>query len=290
MRWIVGVDLRSSGGALQFARWLARESREPETFVGVHVVEEADLRVVLRFRTLEAVMTEARDAVQKAVESAGPTLARFELRVLGGGSAEDRLEEVRRAEAADALVIGRLASRGTQPMVRLGRVARRLLRRMAAPVAVVPPDLAERDLGDGPVLALARPSKECLDAVRTARALATALGRRLAVLHVIGDPLTAVPYGISHDQVAELRDEELELARTELTAWLGDAGVAADEPIVRMGSLVEEASALADEVRAPVMAAGARHASATEALLAMSLGRELAAYAKVPVLLVPELR
>src|SRR5690606_8529752 len=55
----------------------------------------------------------------------------------------------------DALIIGRRARRDDDPVGRLGPGTRRILRRLPAPVIVVPPDYGGRSdggLGEGPVI------------------------------------------------------------------------------------------------------------------------------------------
>lgn len=65
-------------------------------------------------------------------------------------------------------------------MIRLGRVARRILRRLGAPVLVVPPDLRAEQIGGGPVTALTSVSADSARACRFAADLAARLGRPLA--------------------------------------------------------------------------------------------------------------
>ncbi|HYG67385.1 MAG TPA: universal stress protein, partial [Anaeromyxobacteraceae bacterium] len=287
MRWLVGVDLRSSDGALRLAAWLARTAREPQAFVGVHVIEEDDLRAVLRFRHLEEVIAEARDAVGQVLERAGASGLLESVEVVGGGRAEDRLEELRGARACDAILIGRLAKRGAHPLVRLGRVARRLLRRHPAPVLIAPPDFDAAQLGSGPVVALTRLTLDSAAALRFARLLADGLGRPLAALHVIPDPMRAAAYGLGRDQLDDLRRQATDSAERELGAWLDEAGIQVDERAVAVGEVVDQANAAADRAGAPVLVAGSRRAPGVEALVAVSLGRELAATARLPIALVP---
>ena len=84
--------------------------------------------------------------------------------------------------AASGLVIGRAAERGSRAVVRLGRVARRVLRRLPCPVVVVPPDLSA--VADGPILLATDLDVASASAVTFARDLAARHGRELKVVHV----------------------------------------------------------------------------------------------------------
>lgn len=290
MRWLVGVDLHSSDGALRLSDWIARTAREPQTFVGVHVIEEDDLRVVLRFRHLEQALAQARDAVAGVLERAGAVNVLDSLEVVGGGQAEDRLEELRAGHGCDAILIGRVARRGAHPFVRLGRVARRLLRRHPAPVMVAPPDFAPAELGAGPVVGLTRLTEDSVAMLRFARRLADTLGRPLAALHVIRDPMRAAPYGLPEEEAEQLRRNATRAKELELGAWLAKTGVTVDRRAVAIGEVVEQANTFAELAGAPMLVAGSRRVPGVEALVMPSLGRELASTARIPVVLVPPVR
>ncbi|NJK31386.1 MAG: universal stress protein, partial [Deltaproteobacteria bacterium] len=87
----------------------------------------------------------------------------------------------------DALLVGRRARRDEDPIVRLGEVTRRVVRKLPAPVIVVPPDFGDdaRDLlGSGPIILATDLSDHCIAAAplrqadgRPARATAAARPR-----------------------------------------------------------------------------------------------------------------
>ncbi|MCA9704742.1 MAG: universal stress protein [Myxococcales bacterium] len=138
-RWVVGLDLRPSGqGALRFAHWLAGATRQGQpTFVGVHVLVEAHLRAALRYHHLDEVETNAKALAERVVGEVSEDEFLAERKVICGRTAEEALAELARPSGTRALVIGRQARRGEKRLVRLGRVARRLLRTLPAPVVVV---------------------------------------------------------------------------------------------------------------------------------------------------------
>lgn len=285
MRWLVGLDLRWSEGAVRFAAWLARRGGAEQQVLGVHVVEDRELGVVLRYREREEIAERGRAAIARRMEAAGaPALATT---VIVGGSADGRLGELARERGYDAIVIGRAARAGEHRLVRLGRVARRLLRRLPVPVVVVAPDLAEGDLGEGPVVALTRMTLPSVEIARFADRLGCALALRRAAVHVISDPRDATPYGLPEDALERLRNADAKAAHAELDAWLAAHGIAVDERAVLLGGVVEEASAFAARTRAPLLVAGARRVSGAEGVVEGSLARELAASAWAPVAVVP---
>ena len=143
MDWLVGMDLSDKGqGALGYARWLEEALPESERFVGVHVLEEAELRQLLRYHHLAELEQKAADAAERVVEELGATQVLAERRVICGRSAEQALIDLGHQGDVRALVIGRQARRGEKRVVRLGRVARRLLRTLPSPVVVAMEKLA----------------------------------------------------------------------------------------------------------------------------------------------------
>src|SRR5688500_11308289 len=141
--WIVGLDLGPRGhGALVFADWL--RSSAAARVLGLHVLEAWASRFV-------GGADEAADTVRAAVDE---RCARFglerleQVEVLMVPRAEEGLAA--RAEHAAGLILGRAAPTGASARVRLGRVARRVLRQLPCPVVIVPPELTV--VGAGPVL------------------------------------------------------------------------------------------------------------------------------------------
>ena len=97
--------------------------------------------------------------------------------------AEDGLAHA--AEGAAGLVIGRAARAGEESFVRLGPVARRLLRRLPGPVVVAPRDLMA--VPPGPILLATDLGDATAAALPFAQRLAARHGRPLELVH-IGEP------------------------------------------------------------------------------------------------------
>lgn len=292
MEWLVGMDLTDKGqGALGYARWLAGVlPAGRDRFTGVHVLEENELRQLLRYHHLEEVEAQAAEAAARVATQAGADAVLAERRVVVGTTAEHTLEGLAHQAGVRALVIGRQARRGEKRVVRLGRVARRLLRTLPAPVVVVPPDLQPRDVGEGPVLFAASTDDDATAAAELAKQLAADLGRPLSVVHVVpGDDYLAaemVPAGVAGDFFRELRQDH----ERNLVAWMRAHGLGGVPHLVSEGSVVDRLAEVAREERSPLVVVGSRGLGLGMRLFSSSVATDLAAASDVPVAVVPNAR
>lgn len=292
MEWLVGMDLTDRGqGALGYARWLAGVlPAGRDRFTGVHVLEENELRQLLRYHHLEEVEQQAAAAAARVATQAGADAVLTERRVVVGTTAEHTLEGLAHQPGVRALVIGRQARRGEKRVVRLGRVARRLLRTLPAPVVVVPPDLQPSDVGEGPVLFAASTDDDATAAAELAKQLAADLGRPLSVVHVVpGDDYLAaemVPAGVAGDFFHELRQDH----ERNLVAWMRAHGLGGVPHLVSEGSVVDRLAEVAREERSPLVVVGSRGLGLGMRLFSSSVATDLAAASEVPVVVVPNAR
>jgi nucleotide-binding universal stress UspA family protein len=288
MKWIVGVDLRpGSHGALRFASWLSG-CAEPgaEQLVAAHVLEEEHLRAALLLHHMDEVSLGARQAAERIVAQEGGKARFAEVAVVPGTTADETLEDVRAARRADVIVVARASGRGGGGLVRLGRVARRLLRRGGAPVVVVPADLDPAALGDGPVVALTRLTDDSVEACRFARDLAARLRRRLSVVHVAPYVEQVAQY-LPAASLDRLRADRRSEAERGLAAWVATHRLAPDAVAVLHGHPIEAAVEHARAERAPLLVVGSRRLSALDRVFQTSFGSDLAAASPVPVVVVP---
>lgn len=281
MKWIVGIDLQpDSDGSAHLASWLSAH-RAADACLFVHVLEEEHLRYALMQHHLDEVVKAAREAAEALLARTGAT---GEIRVVKGRTVEETLEEVRLEVGAGAVAVGRAAGREGVHLVRLGRVARRLLGKLSSPVAVVPPDLRASELGDGPIVALSNLSDGSAPVVRFAGELAGRMGRPLAAVHVArkAEASYLPKEGLERAQAG--RQAEVERALSE---WLASRGLAAGSAVGLVGSPVEASLAWAQEKRAPLVVAGSRQLSGADRVFHTSTGLSLASAARVPVVIVP---
>ncbi len=289
MRWIVGLDLRlASQGALRFASWLARESRaaDGEELVGVHVLEEEHLRLVLRYHHLDEVIARARTSAEEALAAEGAARLIRELEVVRDLRAEEGLEKARTSHRADAVIVARHAGRESHAIVRLGRVARRLLRTLASPVIVVPPDLRADEIGEGPVLALTGLGDDSLAALRFAGRMAQRLGRELGIAHAVAVPEEFGAY-LPPQTLGRLLEVNQREGEQALAEWMKAHGLSADALAVLQGGAVERALEHASAEGSPLLVTGSRQLSSVERVLLASTGSALAAAAPFAVAVVP---
>jgi nucleotide-binding universal stress UspA family protein len=271
MRWILGIDEHDrSRGATEVAAWLHEHSRAPDEHqaFAVHVVDghrvtqlaehaRGDIVAATKVRIEEALVAhEARGAIA-------------EMFVDVDALPESALEKYADVMAGDILLVGRIGTRDVQTIMRLGRVARRLLRTLPRPVAVVPPDLRRTAIGAGAVVLATDLSPASAGAGTIARRLAASIGRELVVVHVGSTPGPELA-----DVVGWTRNQSLEPARVRLVH----------------GDVLDRVLEIADEEHAPFIVCGSRMLSARERVLTSSIGTDLARVAQRAVVVVPPSR
>ncbi len=275
--WIVGLDLGArSHGALVLAGWLRAAAGVP--VLGLHVLEAWASRFV-------AGADEATDAVRVAIDQRCARLGiepLAQVEVMTVPRAEEGLAS--RAEAAAGLIVGRAAPTGANKLVRLGRVARRVLRQLPGPVIVAPPELAE--VADGPVLLASELGEASAGAVEFAKWLAGASRRALELVHV-GEPRHA-------DLIDELDPRwlaERESYRHEVlaaaNAWSVTHGLGDRPRHLAFGDPAEEIAGLAAQLRAALVVVGSRRLGPGARLFSTSTASALAGLAGCPVAVVP---
>lgn len=282
MRWILGIDTRNrSQGALRFAAWLREQMRDEDYEAhGFHVLEHDEMMVLLRRHHLAEVLEDADKRMREAIEAAnaGDVLTRAS--VAQAQTAEQALADAARLHDADGLIIGRSAMREGRSLVRLGRVARRLVRTLPAPVVVTPPDLDTGQLGDGPVVCAVSPKPESVDAAHKAVAFAELLGREAVLVHCLRLPQPAS----LHDGLISL---DRESAEQRLSTFCETHGLTDVRREVVIGAPEDAMLRRSAELGAPLVVCGSRRLDIVQRVFQSSVGTHLASYSKVPVVLVP---
>lgn len=290
MKWIVGIDLRHrSDGAIKFARWLRRTSADVEAcgLVGVHVIESASLGALTRAEPRPLVLQRLTDESRLVIDHAGAQGDFLKVDAIEGRSAAHSLEAACIYHHADGLIVGRKAATDERALIRLGSVARQLLRSLAAPVFVVSPDLDPEAIGAGPIVVAVTPSDSASSAVGLARALGQRLGRELVFVRVVSVPEDYAHIYWSNAALAAFRDQYIHRASESLREWLGERGFAEARQEVRYGPEVTEILAVAHRLDAPFLVCGSRLLGPLERMLTPSTSSELAAHAPGAVLVVP---
>jgi nucleotide-binding universal stress UspA family protein len=277
-RWLVGLDLLPQNtGVLRFGAWLGRCR-------GVHVVETGLLRFV--GEELSTVLEGARASMERSLAEAEARAVFEGLQAVASVTAERGLIEAAAREQPTALVIGRWSRRGERGLVRLGRVARRILRELPTAVIVTPPDLQASQIGAGPLLVATDLSEGSAAAYRFAAALAAEQGRGVVLVHVAVPIEHAAIYTLDRGWEA-LRAQEQELVRREVEAWVAAHAAGASAVEIRYGAVEEQLLALAAALDAPLIVTGSRRLSLAERIFGSSLASSLAGVATCPVAVVP---
>lgn len=274
MRWLVAVDARDlSHGAVALARWLSGP-RAPELF-GIHVMEW----VPPVEESVEPGGPEPlRDMADEIMESLAAAIGAGAVEVVEEASIEEGLRKGLIRRGGDTLVLGRRApSGGSVGAIRLGRVARRIVRNLPSPVVVVPPDYAASH--GGPVVVATDLTRSCVDAVAWAARLAAAILRPLLLAYVEPPPGRR-PYLRASDQPLAPGVDPFE-------AWARHHGVGDAERVRLSGPPSTALIEIAAERDACMLVTGSRCLDGVERLFLASLGTELAATAPLPVALVP---
>jgi nucleotide-binding universal stress UspA family protein len=285
-KWTLGLDLREGAeGPLVFARWLAQHLSGTATLDPIHVIEQDQLGLLASADKREQVLGLAEDAVARTLERSGDMTPLTGLRMIEIGEPEDVLASA--GKDADGLIIGRLAPRGKDKLLRLGGVARRLLRSLTAPTFVVPPDTHPEQIGKGPIILAADAHEDSVGAARFALRMADMLRRELILAHVV-----PMPYGWSvgylpPDAVKQVRADLHSSGERTLERWATQHGITGLRGVVTEGMVAEELARLGESEDALMIVTGSRKLNALERLFVTSVGSELAASSSCPVVVVP---
>ncbi|MEX1369471.1 MAG: universal stress protein [Nannocystaceae bacterium] len=281
MRWIVGLDLRPrSQGAIKTARWLHehRTAQARNRFFGVHVVPLTP-RVSARDDEMDELCERARTKAEGAVGESGSAAAFDRIEAVPGTPVQT-LGAATTYYDVDGLIIGRHGPREGGTVVRLGTVARQLLRGLPAAVMVVPPDHDPESHPQGPVLVATDLAPDAAAAGRFGLRLAQDLGVDLLLVHVpetgqLAAQLGAVPHSpIVQDPRA-------------FEEWVENYGLGGARTETSPGDPVEQTLKLAQAHDASIIVCGSRRLSLADRVFQASTGSTLAAYARRPVVVVP---
>jgi nucleotide-binding universal stress UspA family protein len=272
--WIIGIDLGGrSRGALYFSQWLAGAS---DPTIAVHVLPRWSLPH-LRGEPITAVHAAVAGAARE-LHVAQPST----VKVVEAETAEQGLAEA--AAGATALVIGRAARAGEHPRTRLGRVARRLLRALPAPVIVVPPDLSA--VGSGPILLATDLDVATTAAIAFARRVAADQRRDLEVVHVGMPRHSDLIDELEPGWVASRDNYRVQVAQS-LEHWAERHGLAACRRHLVYGDVTRGIEAVAVGCDPALIVVGSRDLGTAGRIFLGSAASALAGFASRPVAVVP---
>ena len=282
MRWMVGIDIRhTSAGAVALARAMRKQSDE-QTMIGVHVIEDHARAIVAEFDPEAAKDLPAR--VEKLLEPLADDEAFADIGTIPATAAEDGLVGAAKERACDGYIIGRRGPSHGRALVRLGRVARRMLRTLDRPVIVVPPDWQPDTTLDGPILLLTALGAASSGAARLTKGLSLSLGTDVLVSTAVEEPTELDLYlpRASERAEADVRD-----TARDLEHWIARHDLADARHSVVSGPVSARMLEVAKVAGASMIVVGSRGLTTAERIFVSSLGSHLAAVAPLPVAVVP---
>jgi nucleotide-binding universal stress UspA family protein len=285
MRWIVGIDLRErSHGAIAFAAWV-RAQTQAHTFIAAHATPQPQTSLGEPPIDLEALHAEALEVLGRELDARGAADAFEDRGLIEALAPEDGLTEAMRRNEATGLVVGRRANKVDDAWIRLGRVARRLLRTLPGPVVAVPADLQAADLERGPVLLTTDLGKTSDAAARFAKRFASDVGRPLHVVHVVAtqerEPIPPKDAWSTPPLATRPGQDE------SLSEWLAARGLG--DAVVRheRGNVLERLRHVVETDPPCTVVCGSRSLSAVDRIFTSSVASALAGISPVPVAVVP---
>lgn len=275
-RCLLGVDLRPAAlGPLAWLRWAETVTKTPPEVTAVHAVRVHEGLIEV------AVAPEiVRDHVQRFLDL---HQADWPVRIDHEYPAAQALARAAIALSADLIVIGRRSPVDGDSIVRLGAVARRMLRNLPCAVLVCPADLTPSDIPAGPVLLAVHPHRDSENALVLGKRYAQWLKRPLAVVSVLPP---VFPPGVTYAPAAAPDPAAREARERGLREWLV-RHQCSETPLIAEGPVVPSILAAANRVGAATIVCGARVLTRGGGILSSSVGTAIAGVARVPTLVVP---
>lgn len=288
--WGVGVELiEDHHGPIRFAATVT-QIRPDDAVLGIHVLpDQQTLHPLVTDEEVEAIRKRTILNVTDVLAREGLTGARVQVELVENNEIERGLVDAASRLELDALILGRRARSDEEPIVRLGSVTRRVLRRLPVPVIVVPPDYGssrERGLGEGPIVLATDLSEHCAPAGEFAQELATRLDRELLLVHGTQPYRWTLTY-LPSSTLDELQQRAADDAARELERWAVAHGLGNARRHLIIGDAAKQIVQTAAAEDAAVIVTGSRMLGTIERLFLASISSEIAAVASCPVAVVP---
>jgi nucleotide-binding universal stress UspA family protein len=288
--WAIGVHLAPNHlGPLRFAASLISANSKDDA-IGIHVMPDSKLMPPLVTpQDIREVREQLMVDLEQMLAKEGLPSERTRVELVEDEAIDRGLAERVTRQNASGLIVGRRAKRDEDPLVRLGEVTRRLLRRLPVPLIVVPPDFGEngdRGFGDGPIVVGIDLTDHCTPAALFASVLAERLDRPLLLAHgtqAFHWGASYVPTATLHRLQAEARDT----AANALREWAAPLGLHDARHLVFMGDAAKHLLQIAADEDAAMLVTGSRMLGPIERLFLASVSSEVAAGASCPVAVVP---
>jgi nucleotide-binding universal stress UspA family protein len=288
--WAIGVHLAEDHlGPLRFAAALINVAKE-DRGVGIHVLPDpGTIHPLVTPEEISGIRDQILLDISEMLATEGFPPGRSQVELVQDDVVERGLAECATHLHTSALIVGRRAKRDEDPLVRLGEVTRRLLRRLPMPLIVVPPDFGEADdrgFGEGPIVVGVDLTDHCTPAVLFAEALAARLDRPLLLAH----GTQAFHWGVSYiptGTMDRVQARAREAATDALREWVAPLGLRDARQRVFTGDPAKHLLDIAAKEDAAVLVTGSRMLGPIERVFLASVSSEVAAGASCPVAVVP---
>lgn len=271
---------------MEFAAWLHKHAREPGANATTALAVLRDRAGMFAGPDPADMLGRVEQATKAFVAQSPASEAISSVRVELATDVASTLTEAARNDGA-TLLLGRKAPRENTRLIRLGRIARRTLRRLQSPTVVVPTDWTVATAGEGPVVVALDATEASLVALDFAETLADTVGRPLLAVQALQGLGGLAGTMLPDADFVSLRERHRQEEAEALTAFLAEHGRAAVSVRSEVGATVPALIEVAEEVRAAVIVCGSRRLTRTERLFSGSVGGELASFAARPVAVVP---
>lgn len=273
--WVVPLDADGDArAALEFAKWL-RGANAAHHFHGVHVPPAGGLGALgtdtrARGHLDEFAAREILDDIERTEPDIRPSDTLTELD-------EERLQ---------GLIVTRRADSTDHALVRLGALVRRLAQQASIPVAIVPHDLRQLEVSNGPVLLAVAPEQTPAAAAVLTRQIAAS--KRLDVLLVnVAQVHDIGAYSGNAEAFREAYEAAEREAEAQTIMWAQQHDLQDAARLIVRGDVRFAVETAARRHDASVIICGTRQRSILHRLVNPSAALEIARYATRPVILVP---
>lgn len=287
----LGLDLRpQTTGAVQFALWLCKAAElQPAGHVeAIHVIDPAAMVELIRHADEPTILGAFKQRGKEVLDEVAHG-AHFHAPDIFAGDAVELLEREARTREALALVIARRAASDKRlTLSRLGSVARRLLRRLAQPTIVAPPDLLASEVGDGPIVVAVDFEEGSARALAWATKLAALINRPVELVHFAAMPDQVAYVGlVQGDRWTQMEAELLERGRERMDAFVRAHASGPVETRVVSGPVLPSLADHAASRKACLVVTGSGHHGLLYRVVLPSVASETAAMATTAVAVIP---
>ncbi|TPV93628.1 MAG: universal stress protein [Myxococcales bacterium FL481] len=288
--WIIGLDPNERyKGAVDFARmWNDRAAGDQvPKLSALHVHTDRWHAYLSHAAVYEPALTRLARPAPPSFDDVRQALPTVDIKHVEADVIETTMEEAAAAAPDTGLIIGRKVNRHDVSAVRLGTVARRLVRRLAQPLVVVPPDWRWKADEPGPIVVATDLEASSVSAIHFAAKIAKSLSLPLTAVHVLPGLDRHIHEATDRKQLDEAREQLVAQAQEHIRRFLAEHSVEADRVVAVPGDAIQRLIEFAEDLKPSLIVCGSKRLTFAERIVQASAGSTLAASAPCPVAIVP---